>query len=118
MQQAALPTEVIAIHSQRSLGKVYLDWTPQPGNFLELDGEAYTILERRHRYQLRHGCYLLYKMVVYVQLSPQALEKTLIDGRWIVGDAGCKYNALSEVIRCAVNPIGPCEGCNSREPRN
>lgn len=27
----------------------------------------------------------------------------------------CKYNARSRMIRCAVNPCGPCEGCSHYE---
>ncbi|MEH1808459.1 MAG: DUF6464 family protein [Nostoc sp.] len=27
----------------------------------------------------------------------------------------CKYNAKSRMIRCAVNPCGPCEGCQHYE---
>ena len=33
-----------------------------------------------------------------------------------IGDSRCKYNALSSKIRCAVNPCGPCEGCQHFEP--
>jgi hypothetical protein len=33
-----------------------------------------------------------------------------------IGDSRCKYNALSEDIRCAINPCGPCEGCQYFEP--
>jgi Family of unknown function (DUF6464) len=33
-----------------------------------------------------------------------------------IGDSRCKYNALSTEIRCAVNPDGPCEGCQYFEP--
>jgi hypothetical protein len=33
--------------------------------------------------------------------------------RYFIGDLSCKYNAHSPYIRCAVNPDGPCEQCNS-----
>jgi Family of unknown function (DUF6464) len=33
-----------------------------------------------------------------------------------IGDTTCKYNALSSEIRCAVNPDGPCKGCQYFEP--
>ncbi|WP_442948274.1 DUF6464 family protein [Nostoc sp.] len=32
-----------------------------------------------------------------------------------IGDRTCKYNALSRMLRCAVNPCGPCEGCTHYE---
>jgi Family of unknown function (DUF6464) len=32
-----------------------------------------------------------------------------------IGDSRCKYNALSAELRCAVNPCGPCEGCQDFE---
>ena len=30
---------------------------------------------------------------------------------YMIGDLTCEFNARSSHIRCAVNPIGPCEGC-------
>jgi sorbitol-specific phosphotransferase system component IIC len=34
----------------------------------------------------------------------------------LIGDFTCRYNARSAHIRCAVNPIGPCEECPHYEP--
>ncbi|EFA74219.1 conserved hypothetical protein [Raphidiopsis brookii D9] len=42
-------------------------------------------------------------------------KKVLINGRWVVGDASCKYNAHSEIIRCAIKPDGPCNSCGFKE---
>lgn len=36
---------------------------------------------------------------------------------YIVGDFTCQMNARSPYLRCAVNPHGPCEGCQFYEPR-
>lgn len=30
----------------------------------------------------------------------------------VIGDRACKFNAQSSFLRCAVNPSGPCEGCD------
>jgi Family of unknown function (DUF6464) len=111
MENLSLPTEVLTIHPAKSLGKVHLDWMPQPGNYLELDHKAYRVLERRHRYQLKLGRYHLCGMVIYVQITEQPLETSLVKGCWVIGDARCRYNANSELLRCAVNPMGPCQGC-------
>jgi hypothetical protein len=107
-----LLTEVILTQSRETLAKVQLDWTPQPGNYLDLDGKTYTVLERRHRYQLKYGHYQLEKIALYVQSSIRPDEQSLVDGQWVIGDATCSYNARSILIRCAVVPYGPCEGCN------
>ncbi|MBD2362109.1 MULTISPECIES: DUF6464 family protein [unclassified Anabaena] len=115
MEPDSLPTEVILTHPRCSLGKVQLDWTPQPGNYLDLEGKTYAVLERRHRYQLKSGRYRLHNIALYVQSAQRPTEKTLIAGRWVVGDATCRYNANSEIIRCAVNPDGPCESCRFYE---
>ncbi|MBE9030812.1 hypothetical protein IQ266_13835 [filamentous cyanobacterium LEGE 11480] len=115
MEQPSLPTEVILTHPKRTLGKVELDWTPQPGSYFDLDGQTYTVLERRHRYQLKSGRYHLHKMAVYVQTAQRPDEKSFIQGRWVIGDASCTYNARSELVRCAVKPEGPCEGCRHFE---
>ncbi|PLZ84756.1 hypothetical protein CEN44_23920 [Fischerella muscicola CCMEE 5323] len=115
MEPDTLPTEVILTHPRQSLGSVKLDWTPQPGNYLELEGKTYAVLERRHRYQLKSGRYRLHKIALYVQSAKRPEEKSWLDGRWIIGNPSCRYNARSEIIRCAVNPEGPCESCRYYE---
>ncbi|YAG16971.1 DUF6464 domain-containing protein [Nostoc sp. DSM 114161] len=32
-----------------------------------------------------------------------------------IGDTNCKYNARSRMLRCAVNPSGPCQSCQYYE---
>ncbi|MDJ0696554.1 DUF6464 family protein [Mastigocoleus sp. MO_188.B34] len=115
MEADSLQTEIILIHPHQTLGKVKLDWMPQPGNYLEFYGQTYTVLERRHRYQLKTGRYQLHQVALYVQSATRPDEKSWIDGRWVIGDASCSYNAHSEIIRCAVNPNGPCKSCNYYE---
>jgi hypothetical protein len=39
----------------------------------------------------------------------------VVDASRIIGDTSCKYNAHSKVLRCTVNPHGPCEGCDHFE---
>ena len=34
-----------------------------------------------------------------------------------LGEPSCRFNAHSPYIRCAVNPMGPCEDCPSYEPK-
>ncbi|PZO44260.1 MAG: hypothetical protein DCF19_03400 [Pseudanabaena frigida] len=111
MEISTVPTEVLTMNPESTLGKIYLDWTPQPGNYIDLEGKTYTVLERRHRYQFRQGKYNLFRVLVYVQPAPENLDRSLVNGRWIIGDGSCRYNAGSEIIRCAVNPNGPCQGC-------
>ncbi|MGB3637087.1 MAG: DUF6464 family protein [Rivularia sp. (in: cyanobacteria)] len=111
MEPDSLVTEVILTSEHQSLGNIKLDWTPQPGNYIDLKGKTYAVLERHHRYQLKEGRYCLHKIAIYVQLAKRPDEQTLVNGRWVIGNANCTYNAVSEIIRCAINPVGPCEGC-------
>ncbi len=111
MEAYSLSTEVILSHSQAKIDKLTLDWTPQPGDYLDLGNTTYAVLERRHCYQYRGGRYQLAKISLYVQVADRPKERSLIEGRWIIGDASCSFNARSELIRCAVLPIGPCAGC-------
>ncbi|MDJ0618009.1 MAG: DUF6464 family protein [Calothrix sp. MO_192.B10] len=113
MESDSLPTELILTNSRQSLGSTKLDWTPQPGNYLDFQGKTYAVLERRHKYQLRSGRYRLHKIALYVQSAKRPDEKSLVHGRWVIGDASCNYNAHSEIIRCAINPDGPCESCRN-----
>jgi hypothetical protein len=116
MEPTNLPTELHLTHPKRALGQVQLDWVPQPGAFLAHDGKTYTVLERRHRYQLRAGRYQLHKVALYVQTSAPPEDCQLVQGRWLIGDLSCQFNARSELLRCAVNPGGPCQGCRYYEP--
>ncbi|NJL22411.1 MAG: hypothetical protein HC895_18915 [Leptolyngbyaceae cyanobacterium SM1_3_5] len=115
MESETLPTEVILSHPRQTIGNVRLDWNPQPGALLDLEGKTYAVLERRHRYQFRAGKYRLHKIALYVQKTQRPTERTQIDGRWIIGDASCRFNARSELMRCAVNPTGPCASCRFYE---
>jgi len=115
MEPDTLPTEVILTYPRRSLGKINLDWTPQPGNYLNLEGKTYAVLERSHRYQYKLGGYQLHKIALYVQSAPNSPERSLHKGCWVIGDASCRFNAHSEIMRCAVNPEGPCDRCRHFE---
>ncbi len=106
-----LPTEVIVTHPPERLGPVHLDGQPQPGQTIQVAGRTYTILERHHHYQYRGGRYQLQRISLQVQLTEKPLERSLIQGRWVVGDVSCRFNARSELLRCAVNPAGPCAAC-------
>ena len=103
--------ELILMPSLDSLGYVKLGWAPQPGSYLDFNNRTYAVLERRHRYQLKSGRYCLSKVLLYVQPGENPHEKSLVNGCWVIGDATCIYNARSEIIRCAVNPDGPCDTC-------
>lgn len=115
METGALPAEIILSHSRRSLGKIQLACNPEPGSHLEIEGKTYTVLERRHCYQFRSGKYRLQTISLYVQSASHPLERTLVNGRWVLGDATCRYNAASALVRCAVNPDGPCADCRFYE---
>ncbi|HEY9741453.1 MAG TPA: DUF6464 family protein, partial [Coleofasciculaceae cyanobacterium] len=43
------------------------------------------MLERRHRYLLKSGRYRLQKIALYVQSARRPTEKSLIEGRWVIG---------------------------------
>jgi hypothetical protein len=116
MDSSSLPTEVLLTQPRRSLGSICLDWSPQPGAYLDLEGRTYAVLERRHRYQLKSGRYQLQKVALYVQRAERPAEQSLLEGRWVIGDVTCYFNARSELLRCAVNPEGPCDRCRFYEP--
>jgi len=115
MDPTTLPTEVLLTQPRRSLGSIQLDWSPQPGAYLDLDGRTYAVLERRHRYQLKYGRYQLHKVALYVQRAERPAEQSFVANRWVIGDASCRFNARSELLRCAVNPEGPCDRCRFYE---
>ncbi|MEA5533247.1 DUF6464 family protein [Crocosphaera sp. XPORK-15E] len=118
MKADSLMTEVILTHPHQFLGKIQLDWRPQPGNYIELAGQTYAVLESHHHYRYQIGGYCLNKISLYVQIAQPPTEKSLLDGCWIVGDINCRFNANSEILRCAVNPEGPCQNCRFFDIKN
>ena len=111
MEPDSTPTELILTNPQQSLGKGQLGWRPQPGNYLEWKGQTYAVLESHNHYQYKVDGYRLEKISLYVQSATRPTEQSLVGGRWMIGDINCRYNARSELLRCAVNPDGPCAGC-------
>ncbi|MEO1589771.1 MAG: DUF6464 family protein [Cyanobacteria bacterium J06632_22] len=71
------------------------------------------VLERRHRYQFRSGRYRLGQVVLQVQLLRGIEERSWTDQGWVLGNATCRFSAQSPLVRCAVNPAGPCKGCSA-----
>ncbi len=111
-----LPTELLDARTQRLITRAWLEGTPQPGSFIDVEGQTYAILERRHRYQFRAGRYRLHRILLLVKPSEHPAEQSLLGDRWVIGDIRCRFNARSELLRCAVNPEGPCHGCRHFAP--
>lgn len=107
-----LPVQVIEAATGVILEELYLEI--QPGSSFELAAQTYTVLEKRHYYQLRDGRYKLCAMRAFVQVS-ESERCQGEDGQWIIGDRSCRYNARSPLLRCAINPTGPCAGCHDYE---
>ncbi|MGD1895564.1 MAG: DUF6464 family protein [Phormidesmis sp.] len=111
MEIKALPTDIVLSSSKEVLGHIKMDRSLYPGTYVDIDGKTYQILVRRHQYQLKLGRYYLHKAVVHVKQTSVPDERTLLNGAWVIGDITCTYNARSELVRCAINPSGPCSDC-------
>ena len=116
MEPKSLPTDILLDDSKALLSQAKLDRSFSPGTYLELDGQTYQILVRRHQYHLKLGRYHLHKAILHVKQTSVPTERTLLNGCWVIGDITCTYNARSELFRCAVNPSGPCDNCRYYQP--
>ncbi|MGB5913269.1 MAG: DUF6464 family protein [Phormidesmis sp.] len=116
MELKALPTDIVLSDSKELLSHIKMDRSLYPGTYVDIEGETYQILVRRHQYQLKLGRYYLHKAVVHVKATTLPEERTLLNGIWVIGDITCTYNACSELVRCAINPSGPCDGCTDYQP--
>jgi hypothetical protein len=56
-------------------------------------------------------------VALQVKSQQQPADALWWDGRWVIGDPHCRFNARSPLLRCAVLPEGPCERCSHRSPR-
>ena len=129
MDPSQLPVLVVDAGTGETFDELRLNWIPHPGHTLQIGPETYTVLEKRHYYQLRSGKYQLHTVRAFVRPAPQAAqvlnpdgklsdrERSNINGQWVIGDTTCEFNARSPLVRCAVNPMGPCAGCRDFKPR-
>jgi len=118
MDKKALPTDVVLSDTKDMLGHISMDRSLYPGTYVDIEGHTYQVLVRRHQYQLKLGRYYLHKAVVHVKETQLPEERTLLNGIWVIGDINCRYNARSELVRCAINPTGPCRECIHFTPIN
>lgn len=93
-----------------------LDQVPQPGRWFVIEAGSYLVMQRSHRYQLRHGRYELSAITLLVKAEVRPTDARWWNGGWVIGDPSCRYNARSPLLRCAVLPDGPCDRCWHHEP--
>ena len=113
MSAQVCPVEIWLMESESSLGSYVLAGVPVAGMEISLEGQDYLVMECRHRYRLNLNRYELNRVVLWVKALYSATDKTWVEGQWIWGNINCQYNARSPVIRCAVNPDGPCDRCSN-----
>ncbi|MEB3361388.1 MAG: DUF6464 family protein [Synechococcaceae cyanobacterium] len=112
--------ELRQIETDRLLAILVLDSladVPQPGRWLQHDGNSYLVLQRRHRYQLQGARYELRSVALQVRQQRQPSDARPWRGGWVIGDPSCRFNARTPLLRCAVLPEGPCERCAHFLPR-
>ena len=102
--------------SNQLLERLELEEVPHPGRWLELGERSFLVLQRSHRYHLRNGRYELASVALQVKAERQPVEARWWQGRWVIGDPNCRFNARTPLLRCAVLPEGPCQLCSHFEP--
>jgi hypothetical protein len=108
--------ELRLVGADRLIDRLQLAEVPQPGRWLEHGGRSFLILQRRHRYALHRGRYVLRTVALQVRPQRRPAEARWWQGRWVIGDPTCRYNARSPLLRCAVLPEGPCAACTHHRP--
>ena len=109
-----LQVELRQIEDDRLITRIdadSLEEIPHPGRWLTVDAVHFLVLQRRHRYRLRNGRYELSSVALQVRQQRQPADARWWNGRWVIGDPRCRFNARSPLLRCAVLPEGPCERC-------
>ena len=109
--------ELRHISGDRLLHRVDLEDPPQPGRWLVVEQQSFLVMQRRHRYDLRNGRYVMASVALMVKPQAQPADATPWRHGWVIGDPNCRFNARSPLLRCAVWPEGPCESCSHRELR-
>ena len=81
-----------------------------------IEAGSFLVMQRSHRYQLRNGRYELSTVSLLVKAETQPADARWWNGRWVIGDPNCRFNARTPLLRCAVLPEGPCERCSHHDP--
>ena len=103
--------------TQVLLDRFELGDPPMPGQWFFHQQTSYLVLQRKHHYKLHSGLYELSSIVLLVKSQKQPADARLVGHGWVIGDADCRFNALSPLLRCAVLPEGPCDRCVHRAAR-
>ena len=72
--------------------------------------------EARARERLRLAMERAARMPLRTAPLPSELQYINEVGE-IIGDLSCRFNARSPYLRCAVNPLGPCQSCSHYQPK-
>ncbi len=99
------------------INRVDLEDPPHPGRWLVVKDESFLVMQRRHRYALRNGSYVMASVALMVKPQARPADATPWRHGWVIGDPNCRFNARSPLLRCAVWPEGPCESCSHHERR-
>ena len=99
------------------INRVDLEDPPHPGRWLVVKDESFLVMQRRHRYSLRNGRYVMASVALMVKPQARPADATPWRHGWVIGDPNCRFNACSPLLRCAVWPEGPCESCSHHELR-
>ncbi len=109
--------EIRHVGSDQLINRVDLEDPPHPGRWLLLKQESFLVMQRRHRYALRNGRYVISSVALIVKPQVRPADATPWRHGWVIGDPNCRFNARSPLLRCAVWPEGPCDSCSHRELR-
>lgn len=74
-------------------------------------------LQRRLQGYLSHPRLSGFSGLGAVSLGEEAEERYIEGIGIVIGDLSCQFNGRSPLIRCAINPLGPCAECPSYEPK-
>lgn len=102
----SLSVQLIDADSGDLIDQIQMDQSPHPGHPIQMGDRSFLVLEKRHCYHLRAGRYHLHRIRAYVR-SVTEIEPE----QGVIGDPSCLYNARTPLLRCAVHPLGPCQGC-------
>lgn len=103
--------------TQVLLDRFELTDPPMPGQWFFHQQTSYLVMQRKHRYKLHSGHYELASIVLLLKPQKQPADAQFVGHGWVIGDADCRFNALTPLLRCAVLPDGPCDRCVHREER-
>ena len=79
------------ISGDHLIDRIDLDDPPQPGRWFVVEEQSFLVMQRRHRYALRNGRYVMASVALMVKPQARPADATPWRHGWVIGDPDLSF---------------------------